>query len=286
MMKISVVTVCFNAAAQLPSTINSVLAQDFDDYEYIIQDGESTDDTADIVGSYREKFAARNIKLTYNREKDGGIYDAMNKAAASCKGEYINFMNAGDCFYSADVLSKAATAAHDATHDGKGPGLVYGDCAVYEYGMFFLFQKKPDMIEEMMPFSHQSVFARADLLTKHPFDTGYRYSADYDFLLKVHDDKETMADAGCVVCITTADGTSSVNYHDTLMETAAIQKAHGVLRCTGAGLAGKEKELRIKQFVMDHFPVAVKKYIRSRQISARGQGFEPVIPPWFDKGKG
>ena len=210
---ITVITVCYNAAADLPVTIESVLAQDLVNYEYIIQDGDSTDDTEKLVRSYERKFSERGIRLIYHKEKDSGLYDAMNKAARSAAGEYVNFMNAGDCFYDETVLSKAAKAAGD---NGL-PTILYGDCAVYEYGLFHLFTKSLADIGERMPFSHQSVFARTGFVREHPFDTGYRYSADYDFLLTAYDRKAEFCDIGTIVCITTADGLSSVNYHDTLV---------------------------------------------------------------------
>ena len=185
-VNISVITICYNAAKVLPLTIESVLSQDYDSFEYIIQDGNSTDNTPEIVGSYKDKFAARNIRFVYNRKKDGGIYDAMNKGSASAEGDYINFMNAGDCFYDTHVLSSVSDAA--AVEDGEEkPAVIYGDCAVYEYGRFYLFPKSLEKIEESMPFSHQSVFAASDFVREHPFNTTYRYSADYDFLLTAHD---------------------------------------------------------------------------------------------------
>lgn len=276
-MKLSVITICYNAADVLVSTIESVLAQDHDDFEYIIQDGESEDNTQDIVESYREKFEARNIRFVYNRVRDGGIYDAMNRGFGSAKGALINYMNAGDCFYDNTVLSKVSAVAQ---RRGAIPAIIYGDCAVFEYGMFFMFQKDAKRIEEMMPFSHQTVFARADILRDHPFDTSYRYSADYDFLLTVHDLGGDFVDSGAIVCITTADGTSSIHYHDTLMESAKILKAHGLIRSYEI-LAKSERMLLVKQFVMDHFPVAIKKWIRARQIAARGQKATITVPTWF-----
>lgn len=278
----SVITICYNAAKVLPLTIESVLSQDYDDFEYIIQDGNSTDNTPDIVNSYKEKFANRNIRFVYNRESDGGIYDAMNKAALSAKGDYINYMNAGDCFYDAHVLNGISDAVDKYTGaEGVGPEIIYGDCAVYEYGRFYLFAKSLENIEESMPFSHQSVFAAGDFVCSHPFDTSYRYSADYDFLLAAHDLGVRFCDSHITVCITTADGTSSINYHDTLMESAAILKNHGKYHHSEAELAKIERSLKIKQFVLDHFPVFVRKIIRGLQIRSRGQSFNPVIPPWY-----
>ena len=275
-------TICYNAADVIVPTIESVLSQDYDNYEYIIEDGMSDDDTEKIVESYIEKFRSRGIKVIYNRKEDSGIYDAMNKGAGSANGDYVNFMNAGDCFYSPDVLGSVAKSL-GGFEEPDIPEVVYGDCAVYEYGRFFLFQKSYDSIEEKMPFSHQSVFMKRGFLKDHPFNTSYRFSADYDLLLTAHKEGAAFFDSGVTVCIATADGLSSVNYHDTLMESADILKSHGVFHLSEKELSKTEKVLRIKQFVLDRFPVSVKKMIRDRQIRSRGQAFDPVIPPWFNK---
>lgn len=271
-IKFSVITVCYNAAKDLPVTIESVLAQDCKDYEYIIQDGESTDDTASIVGSYKERFAQKGIDLVYHREKDSGLYDAMNKAVTSARGSYVNFMNAGDCFYDDKVLSKVARA-EEAT-------ILYGDCAVYEYGLFHLFTKSLADIGRTMPFSHQSVFAATSFMKEHPFNTNYRYSADYDMLLTAYDQKCGFCDIGTIVCITTADGLSSVNYKDTLNESARILKAHNKETVSGPGGIAAQAVLFIKQFIMDHFPT-LKKMIRIAQIRSRGRMIKAQVPPWF-----
>ena len=277
-IKISVITVCYNAAALLPSTIESVLMQDYIDFEYVIEDGGSTDDTQSVAEGYEDRFRQKGIPFKFISRSDEGIYDAMNKGVAASSGEYINFMNAGDCFYDTTVLKRISDTIDE--NKESAVAVVYGDCAVYEYGGFHLFAKDPGRITKAMPFSHQSAFAKADILREHPFDTRYRYSADYDFLLTVHDIGGKFVDSNAVVCITNADGLSSVNYHDTLMESAAILAAHGFAQ-DPAELAKKEKELRIKQFVLDHFPKTIKKCIRKAQIKKRGQGFNAVIPPWF-----
>ena len=277
-IKISVITVCYNASRLLPATIESVLMQEYTDYEYVIEDGGSTDDTQSVVEGYTDRFRQKGIPFKFISKSDNGIYDAMNKGVAASSGEYINFMNAGDCFYNTFVLNRISDTIEE--NKENAPAVVYGDCAVYEYGAFHLFAKDPGRITKAMPFSHQSVFARASLLRDHPFNTRYRYSADYDFLLTVHDMGGEFVDSHAVVCITNADGLSSVNYHDTLMESSQILADHG-LGSDPAELAKKEKELRIKQFVLDHFPQIIKKCIRKAQIIKRGQGYKAVIPPWF-----
>lgn len=277
---ISIVTICYNAAKDLPLTMDSVLAQNYDNYEYIIQDGNSNDGSFDIIESYRQKFTDKGINFIYNREKDGGIYDAMNKAMASCSGDYINYMNAGDCFYSETVLSDIFDTDKHLTGD-----IIYGDCAEFEFGRFNLFAKNYEGIEEVMPFSHQSVFAKSDLLKNHPFNLDYRYSADYDFLLTAHKLGKKFIDSQVIICITTKDGLSSVNYHDMLLESADILKSHGVYHHSEEELIRIEKTLKLKQFVLDHFPVFIKKYIRGLQIKSRGQDFTCEIPIWYKKYK-
>lgn len=106
---VTVVTVVFNGAQDIASTIESVLTQAFDDKEYIIVDGGSDDGTLAIVASYDGR-----IDLVVS-EPDRGIYDAMNKAIARASGEYILFMNCGDTFASIDALSAAARAAQRGT---------------------------------------------------------------------------------------------------------------------------------------------------------------------------
>lgn len=102
---ITVVTVVFNGARDIARTIESTLSQDHPALEYMIVDGQSNDGTQAIVASYG---SAIDIFVS---EPDLGIYDAMNKAIARARGEYILFMNCGDAFASDDALSCAARAA-------------------------------------------------------------------------------------------------------------------------------------------------------------------------------
>ena len=94
MCKISIVTVCYNAERTIKSTIESVLKQTYTDYEYILIDGKSTDNTYKIVCSYDKKFKNRGVQYRHISEQDQGIFDAMNKGIQMARGRYINFMNA------------------------------------------------------------------------------------------------------------------------------------------------------------------------------------------------
>jgi glycosyltransferase involved in cell wall biosynthesis len=88
--KISVITICYNAVDLIEKTILSVLHQSYDNIEYIIIDGNSTDGTVDIIQKYANQLAY------WISEPDGGIFDAMNKGLDHATGEWVNFMNAGD----------------------------------------------------------------------------------------------------------------------------------------------------------------------------------------------
>lgn len=99
--KITVITVVFNDAAGLRRTSSSVLAQDYPDIEYLIIDGASQDNTREVLAGLESHPCVRVIS-----EPDRGIYDAMNKGIRLATGDWLNFMNAGDCFYADNVLSR------------------------------------------------------------------------------------------------------------------------------------------------------------------------------------
>ena len=98
-MKFSVITINYNHKEGLIHTIKSVLCQTCTDFEYIIIDGGSTDGSAEVIKEYDKAIAY------WVSEKDNGVYHAMNKGVAQAHGDYLIFMNSGDCFHSSDVLS-------------------------------------------------------------------------------------------------------------------------------------------------------------------------------------
>ena len=99
-IKISIITINYNDAKGLYKTIQSVINQSFDNYEFIIIDGGSTDDSLTIIDQYKTKIDY------FISEPDTGVYNAMNKGIKIAKGEYLIFMNSGDGFYDENVLSK------------------------------------------------------------------------------------------------------------------------------------------------------------------------------------
>ncbi|MGN0006283.1 MAG: glycosyltransferase family 2 protein [Candidatus Gastranaerophilaceae bacterium] len=176
-MKISVITVCYNSEEVIEKTIQSVVNQTFEDFEYIIIDGASTDKTLEIVNKYQDKIA----KIV--SEKDKGIYDAMNKGIANASGDYIIFLNADDVFLHENVLKFAANKMTE------GKALYYGDLIFLEKSTGKLNNRRQNNVNYIylcggMLF-HPTIFASKKLFEKiGVFDTKYRIVADYDWVIR------------------------------------------------------------------------------------------------------
>lgn len=263
---ISVITICYNEGAEINKTLESVWSQTYTDFEYIIKDGGSTDTTLNWVRKWEKPFRDKGVTLTVLSSRDKGIYDAMNEGVRAAKGEFINFMNAGDCFASHDVLRDIFK-----DRDLTDTDLLYGDTVEEEYGELHYFRKCPELIKERMPFSHQSVFVKRKLLIEFPFDLKYQIAADYDFLLTLNEKGYRFTDTGVVVARVTKSGKSSLRLKDTYLESMELRKAHGISVPEGSALKRKLIWLDIKQFGMDHFPDSLKYLIRKVQRTVRGQ---------------
>ena len=170
MVKISVITVCYNSEKFIEATINSVISQDFSNIEYIIIDGNSSDNTINIIRQYENKI------FKWISEPDKGIYDAMNKGAKLATGDWIIFMNSGDIFIHESVLSDIFYI-----YDFKNINIIYGNI-INDWGTYKE-KRKAFPLEKMsyrMPFCHQAVFIRRDVFLHNLFDISFKYAADYN----------------------------------------------------------------------------------------------------------
>lgn len=100
---ISIITINRNNVAGLQKTLRSVLAQTDKDFEFVIVDGASTDGSVEVIQHFAEKFGTR---VKWISERDNGIYNAMNKGIRMAPGEYVQFLNSGDCLASDDVTER------------------------------------------------------------------------------------------------------------------------------------------------------------------------------------
>jgi glycosyltransferase involved in cell wall biosynthesis len=178
--KISIVTINYNRLADLKKTFDSVIAQqNFDECEYIAIDGGSSDGSEDFLRENSDSIAR------WVSEPDRGIYDAMNKGANLASGEWIIFMNAGDCFHSADTLQQvAAYLKSDIDVILGSVESIYTDR--YGYRSIVSQPTDVDRIWHQIPACHQSVIVRRELQIQYPFDSSLSWCADHDFLAKLY----------------------------------------------------------------------------------------------------
>lgn len=213
----SIVTVCLNPGYDLERTVSSVLSQKFTNYEYIIKDGLSTDESLD-----RLQLTSRCVTI---RCKDSGIYDAMNQAVFFTKGKYILFLNSGDLFYDENVL----THFHNSIIKNKYPALVYSDLIPTRTDKPILY---PDYLSDFFLFRsmicHQTWMIRVDTSKDGiMFNPKYQLFGDYDLLLRiVLNSTSTYLHIRKIGIIYKSIGFSSRNYGKFKEEFTEIQKLH------------------------------------------------------------
>lgn len=174
--KISIITICFNAEKDIEKTLVSVIGQDYKNKEYIIIDGQSKDGTLDIIKKY-EKYYSKLVS-----EPDKGIFDAMNKGLNYASGDWVIFMNAGDCFYDKKVLSKIFEQK-----DYKGKIIIYGNTQyLRKTSNDIEIANEPQYIYRNMPTSHQSFFIRLSDAKEIEFDTRLKFAADYKMIYSLY----------------------------------------------------------------------------------------------------
>lgn len=183
--KVTIITVSYNSSKTIEKTIKSVLNQTYDNIEYIIIDGDSSDGTKDIIKMYEDKFKGR---MKWISEKDKGIYDAMNKGINMASGKWIGIINSDD-WYQYDAIYKIINCGNNSSD----PDVIFGNLKfIYNFGNkdYFVNIDQPknlSILKNGKTIHHPSVFIKRNIYNKYGvYDTSYKLAADYELLLRFY----------------------------------------------------------------------------------------------------
>ena len=249
MIKFTVITITYNAAAVLQRTLDSVLAQTYADVEHLIIDGVSTDGTLQMAHDYKATNDGRLSplsthcspphKVIIHSGPDEGIYDAMNKGLTQASGDYVVFMNAGDFFPAADTLEQIVHRCHlNELPSAELPAVVYGNTDIVDAEGRYLHPRRLQPPEHLswrsfrhgMLVCHQAFYARADVAKNLHYDTRYRYSADVDWCIRVMREADRLGlplvNARLTTACYTEEGTTTNHHRESLIERYRIMTRH------------------------------------------------------------
>lgn len=205
---ISVVTVVFNGVDALEETICSVLEQTYPRLEYVVIDGGSTDGTLDVIRRYEKRISF------WSSEKDQGIYDAMNKGLSKVTGDWVNFMNAGDAFYSSKTVADIFNA------NPRGATVIYGGVEILYPDLRRIEPPgSPARLWQGMQFSHQSAFIDAKYHRTHPYNIANRIAADLGFFYQAYQERATFVATDKVIAKVITGGVSEVSRVKTFLSS-------------------------------------------------------------------
>ena len=221
--KFSIITITYNAASVIEPTLHSVLGQTYTNYEYLLIDGGSTDQTVSRAKASGVEFAH------IVSEPDNGLYDAMNKGIALATGDYLCFLNAGDSFYAPDTLQTIVDAI--AGEDGF-PDVLYGETAEVDEARNFVRMRRLQAPKKLtwrsfksgMMVCHQAFYAKREIVPM--YDLKYRFSADVDWCIKVMKRSSKLVNVNATVVNYLQNGLSLQNHRASLKERFWIMSRH------------------------------------------------------------
>lgn len=238
MIKITYVTITYQAAKVLQRTLDSVLMQDYPEITHLIIDGASTDGTIEMVNAYieRSNAAENGHKVMLMSEPDKGIYDAMNKGLRSLDGDYVCFLNAGDFLPASDIASSINSQL--STLNSQLPAVLYGDTDIVDGEGRFLHHRRLAPPENLtwksfrhgMLVCHQAFYARTDFAIATPYNQKYRYSADVDWCIRIMKaaakENVPLLNLHRVVANYTQEGETTLHHRESLIERYKVMESH------------------------------------------------------------
>lgn len=234
---ITIATVTYNAEKVLDRTLQSVEKQKYPRIEHLIVDGCSNDNTLSHIRKYVERNTMPQHNIRIVCEKDRGLYDAMNKAINMAEGNYIVFLNAGDKLHEDDTIEKLVESI-DWEHRGLNPAIIYGETDLVDNEGRFLRHRRLQTPEHLVPRSflqgmlicHQSFYVRTDIARLHPYDLKYRFSADYDWCIKIikHAKRRhhRIVNTHLILTDYLSEGLTTKNHRKSLMERFHVMAYH------------------------------------------------------------
>ena len=179
-MLVSIVTICYNSAAVIRKTIESVLAQSYDKIEYLVIDGASKDATVSIAREYESRFLEKGYSYRIISEPDKGIYDAMNKGIRNSSGKLIGLINSGD-WYEPDAVSTAAESYQANPYD-----LFYADInLVRSDGSVMVKHSRYDRFPTSRHWNHPTMFVPRSTYDELGLYRCEGIHDDFEFFLRV-----------------------------------------------------------------------------------------------------
>lgn len=212
---ISIITITYNAESEIGHTLESLNRQTFRNFEHLVIDGASSDNTLAMV----KEMSPDSIVIS---EPDKGLYDAMNKGLRAAKGEYVLFLNAGDSLHSPDILRRYA--------ERRGANIIYGDTIIVDSERNFIKPRHLSAPKKLtfksfskgMLICHQAFMVRRSISPE--YDLQYRFSADYEWTLKcLHSSDPTHnANIEAIAIDYLSDGLTDKNHKASLKERYKI----------------------------------------------------------------
>lgn len=266
----TIITVVYNDFNGLKETIESVLAQTYSNYEYVIVDGKSNDNSPEMARSYKELFCKKGVYYKVISEPDNGIYDAMNKGTKNSNGQWLLFLNAGDILVSNDVLSKVSE------YIDMQSNVLFGN-TIYRYHDLYKKVDPPEMrcFENFDEICHQSTFIKNETMKALKYDCSYPIRGDYDFFLRLFKAGGKFKRIPVTISVFEIGGASSKGDYSILYEGLKVKYNDGFLsdkkyQNEKIKLDRGKIRYRVVTFIKKILPHSMVEKIMRRRYLARG----------------
>ena len=234
---ITIITVTYNAEPTIERTLQSVEQQTYPCIEHVLIDGCSSDHTLSHIQRYVERNGQNKHIIRVVREPDKGLYDAMNKGIQQATGDYLVFLNAGDRLHEDTTIQQIADKA-GWQRDRVNYAVLYGETDLVDNEGHFLRHRRlqapvrltSKSFRSGMLVCHQSFYVRTDLARATPYNLGYRYSADYDWciriMLRAEKRRLRFLNTGLVLTDYLSEGLTTKNHRRSLLERLRLMAHH------------------------------------------------------------